>query len=366
MGNKQGKGVKGTLAAVPVTGNREQLEKEERQRKKEEEKMRKKGITPPKPEGPTEVDLMEALKAIVTKHDVDPNKYFTDLVVLGQGASGTVYSAKDTRTGKTVAIKQMIIGKRVEREVLINEISIMKEGMGCDDVVQYYESYIVFAQNLRDEDKLWVVMELVSGASMAEILSVCGAMEEPIIALVSLHVLRGLLHFHTRTPPIIHRDVKSDNLLIGFDGGIKIADFGFCCRKGGGDDSARVGTTNWMAPEVIKGKTYDCNADVWGVGITALEMFEANPPYYELSPSKAQFMIGSKGRPPYKNPDAMSEQLKDFIEKCTIMDPAQRPTTEQMLNHPFLQMAGDLSQLTPLVQKASENVERKHNMLLEL
>jgi len=80
----------------------------------------------------------------------------------------------------------------------------------------------------------------------------------------------------------------------------------------------------------------------------------------------------------------MSEQLKDFIEKCTIMDPAQRPTTEQMLSvstsacvfrlhmlinilqHPFLQMAGDCSQLAPLVQKTSESVERKHNMLLEL
>ena len=107
-------------------------------------------------------------------------------------------------------------------------------------------------------------------------------------------MLYGLQHFHTRTPAIIHRDIKSDNLLIGFNGAIKIgtvlclsppplsclaaidtsslprtADFGFCCRKGGGDDSSRVGTTNWMAPEVIKGKVYDCNADVWGVGACA-------------------------------------------------------------------------------------------------
>ena len=178
MGQKQGKSIKGTLAAVPVTGIRDQMEKEEREKKKQEEKMLKKGISLPKSEEPTEADLMETLKALVTKHDVDPNIYYKDLVVLGQGASGTVYSAKDSRTGKTVrqiylymiarlltflcplqvAIKQMIIGKRVEREVLINEISIMKEGAGCDQIVQYYESYIVFAQQLRDEDKLWVLL----------------------------------------------------------------------------------------------------------------------------------------------------------------------------------------------------------------
>lgn len=109
MGNKQNKSIKGTLAAVPVTGMRAQLEKEERERKKQEEKMLKKGIAPPKSDSvgsePTEADLMETLKGIVTRHDVDPNKIFTDLVVLGQGASGTVYSAKDTRTGKTVRVE---------------------------------------------------------------------------------------------------------------------------------------------------------------------------------------------------------------------------------------------------------------------
>jgi len=306
------------------------------------------------------------LKALVTHHDVDPNSYFTDLNVLGQGASGTVYSATDKRSNKTVAIKQMIIGKRVEREVLINEVSIMKEGQGCDSIVQYYESYIVFATNLRDDDKLWVIMELVSGASLAEILTVCGSISEPLIALVCVHLLEALRHFHTRSPAIIHRDIKSDNVLIGLNGGIKIADFGYCCKKGDPDDKARVGTTNWMAPEVIKGKVYDCNADVWGLGITAMEMFEANPPYYDQSPSRAQFLIAAKGRPPFKDPDAMSENLKDFINKCTIMDPAQRPTSDALKDHPFLQSAGQVSELLPLAKKAAESAKREHNILLEL
>lgn len=120
-----------------------------------------------------------------------------------------------------------------------------------------------------------------------------------------------------------------------------------------------VGTTYWMAPEVIKAEAYDCKVDIWSLGMMVMEMFEGQPPYMdEPSTMRALFLIVSKGRPPYKNADAMSPEIKDFIAKCTQMSAADRPSAEELLKHPFMAKACDYAELSPLVQKAKEEANK--------
>ncbi|KAL6054228.1 signal transducing kinase of the PAK [Balamuthia mandrillaris] len=291
------------------------------------------------------------LEELVSKGD--PMQIFVDMEQIGVGASGSVYKAKDTRTGKMVAIKQMIIARQVKSDIVVNEIMIMKESQH-PSIVNYIDSYIV-------NGTLWVVMELIEGGSLAELLEVCKTMSETQIALVCKITLAGLEYLHTRPNPIIHRDIKSDNILMGKDGSIKITDFGYGAQLGGGGADKRasvVGTTYWMAPEVVKGKEYSCKVDVWSLGIMAIEMFEGEPPYMNESMLRALFLIASKGCPEFKNPAAMSEEFKDFIHQCTIMEPEDRPSSTDLLSHPFLQMAGPVSELLPLVERTHNEANR--------
>lgn len=275
----------------------------------------------------------------------DPLTIYTDMTLLGQGASGAVYSARDTRTGQRVAVKQMVMAKQIKREILVNEIRIMSESRH-PSIVQYLDSYIVGGS-------LWVAMELIEGGSLTEIIeNIRHELREDQMAAICKATLEGLNYLHSRPHPIIHRDIKSDNILVGLDGSVKITDFGYGAQLGGGFADGResvVGTTYWMAPEVVTGKKYKTNIDVWSLGIMALEMVEGEPPYMGEPMLKALYMIAKDGRPPFKDPNSISPELRDFIEKCTIMDPAERPTAAQMLQHPFLRKACRQDQLVPLV-----------------
>jgi len=275
--------------------------------------------------------------------------------IIGKGASGSVYKADDTRTKKKVAIKQMIIAQQVKKEILINEITIMKESHH-HGIVNYIDSYIVGGTTL------WVVMELVEGGSLTEIIETCldtGHMiSEPQIALICKVTLEALNYLHTRPNPIIHRDIKSDNILVGKDGAIKITDFGYGAQLGGGGNDRRasvVGTTYWMAPEVVKGKEYTCKVDIWSLGVMGLELVEGEPPYMNESMLKALFKIAKEGLPPFKNPESMSGDLKNFIRTCCTMDSEARPSAAEMLKHPFMRQACTQAELIPLVNMIKKN-----------
>jgi serine/threonine protein kinase len=307
---------------------------------------------------------MDILTHLVSEGD--PHTLYTDLVKVGQGSSGAVFKAVDTRTNTPVAIKQMIIDKQAMDEVLVNEIDIMSEGRGCENIVQFLDSYLVEPSNPREKSKLWVVMELLAGGSLGELLQVWQTVPEDKIAYVCKSLLQGLHHFHQRDRPIIHRDLKPDNVLLGLDGSVKITDFGFCARLGDGRNDERVGTAHWMPPEVVKGKKYDCSVDIWSLGIIAMEMYEGEPPYAGQSASRVQFLIAARGRPDFKKPDAMSPEFKDFVTKCTMMDPKQRPTSSQLLSHPFLSKACAQQELIPYIQRSVKEAKKDFSMFIDL
>jgi p21-activated kinase 1 len=263
-----------------------------------------------------------------------------------------VFSAVENSTGRRAAIKQMILSRQPKPDVLINEILLMKS---CQHpaIVGFYDGFLV-------AETLWVVMELVDGEDLTQVLT-CNNMTEGQIAAVTREALLALDHLHSKN--IIHRDIKSDNMMVsGVTGDVKLTDFGFGAQLTQEESNRKsmVGTSYWMAPEVIQSDAYDVKVDVWSLGVMVMEMIEKDPPYMGQPPTRVLFNILKKGLPDLKNPGASSNEIKDFIAQCTQRDPRVRPTCAQLLSHPFISKAS-LHELIALVEVVRE--EKKNHYL---
>jgi len=259
------------------------------------------------------------------------------LIYVGQeriacGADGEVFLATDSRTQKQVAIKKLA-PKASSTKQLASEIAFMKNSKH-PNIVQYNDSYLV-------DNRVWITMEYMAGGSLADILDEFTALQltEPQMAYLALEILKGLNYMHKSF--LIHRDVKSDNILLGADGSVKLADFSRSVQLNGNKTKSNsiVGTPYWMAPEIISGEPYDYKIDIWSVGIIMYEMVEGQAPYLDVQPMRALFLIMTKGIPGLKEPSKCSHELRDFLEQCLVVDPSARPSSTALLMHPFLKKA---------------------------
>jgi len=288
----------------------------------------------------SEAQIMEKLRSVVSPEN--PDGLYSKIKKVGQGASGSVYVAKTLATGQRVAIKTMDLSHQPRKELIVNEILVMKESQH-PNIVNFLDSHLV--RNV----ELWVIMEYMEGGALTDVID-NNTLEEDQIAAICLETCKGLEHLHAQS--IIHRDIKSDNVLLNAAGQVKITDFGFCAKLT--DQKSKratmVGTPYWMAPEVVKQKEYGAKVDIWSLGIMAIEMIENEPPYLDEEPLKALYLIATNGTPALKKPEKVSKELKSFLAVCLCADVRSRATADELLQHPFLQKACPLSSLAPLLR----------------
>ncbi|XP_007445574.1 LOW QUALITY PROTEIN: serine/threonine-protein kinase PAK 4 [Python bivittatus] len=272
----------------------------------------------------------------------DPRTYLDNFIKIGEGSTGIVCIATVKSSGKLVAVKKMDLRKQQRRELLFNEVVIMRDYQH-ENVVEMYNSYLV-------GDELWVVMEFLEGGALTDIVTHT-RMNEEQIAAVCLSVLKALSVLHAQG--VIHRDIKSDSILLTHDGRVKLSDFGFCAQvnKEVPRRKSLVGTPYWMAPELISRLPYGPEVDIWSLGVMVIEMVDGEPPYFNEPPLKAMKMIRDNLPPKLKNVHKVSPSLKGFLDRLLVRDPAQRATANELLKHPFVGKAGPPSCIVPLMRQ---------------
>lgn len=279
--------------------------------------------------------------------------------VLGQGASGTVYKMVHIPTFTIVAAKMIPMYDPQKRHLLKKELKALYENLTplssgvvgkdgsllpsspCPYIVSFFDAFTDPA-----EGTLNFVMEYMDGGSLEDIVETGGCSSESALANISWRVLKGLEFIHNRNQ--IHRDIKPSNLLISHTGDVKISDFGLIKEMGADQQMAQtfVGTLTYMSPERIAGEPYGVNSDVWSFGLTMLTCAVGKFP---LDAAGGYWTLLNRlrdGEPP-EAPDTFSAEFRDFIRLSLLKNPAERPTTTQLLLHPFVRDCAPIPSTEP-------------------
>nr|XP_023408365.1 mitogen-activated protein kinase kinase kinase kinase 4 isoform X13 [Loxodonta africana] len=228
-----------------------------------------------------------------------------------------------------------------EEEEIKLEINMLKRYSHHRNIATYYGAFIKKSPPGHD-DQLWLVMEFCGAGSITDLVKNTkgNTLKEDWIAYISREILRGLAHLHIHH--VIHRDIKGQNVLLTENAEVKLVDFGVSAQldRTVGRRNTFIGTPYWMAPEVIAcdenpDATYDYRSDLWSCGITAIEMAEGAPPLCDMHPMRALFLI-PRNPPPRLKSKKWSKKFFSFIEGCLVKNYMQRPSTEQLLKHPFI------------------------------
>jgi len=290
---------------------------------------------------------MACLEPYIRKGE-DPDEINRLDEMIAEGAFGAVYKGCYTPSGQIVAIKIIQLEEDETFDDLVIEIEVLSQ---CHhpNVVGYFGCW-------RKDDELHIAMELCDGGSAADIYSDTESpLAEEEIKLICRDSLKGLAYLHS--VGFIHRDIKGANIMVKRDGSVKLIDFGVSGKVSPSAPTRRtfIGTPYWMAPEVIENKIspspYDVKADVWSLGITLIELAQADPPLSDIHPMKALFQIPYRNPPTLAKPEKWSQEFNDFLAKSLVKKPKERWSIDQLLEHPWLSSCKPQKILSELVEK---------------
>lgn len=282
---------------------------------------------------------------------------------IGQGAFAKVWKAYCAPKKIHVAIKIMDLEKiTTSFEDIRAEVQTMKM-TNHPNVLKCYCSFV-------HKDQLWLVTQLMNKGSCLHVMNLLKkkglgeGLKEDFVAIILHETLKGLLYFHENGQ--IHRDIKAGNILLDSEGHVVIADFGVSGWMMEGGDRRKnrqtfVGTPCWMAPEVMEQvRGYDYKADIWSLGITALELAKGYAPYARFQPMKVLLLTLQEDPPSLRTYDddgsghPFGRHFKDVVKLCLQKDPSKRPGTSALLKHSFFKKAGDT---TFLARNLLNNIE---------
>ncbi|GMF26043.1 unnamed protein product [Phytophthora lilii] len=297
---------------------------------------------------------------------------------IGGGAFGEVFKGLNTQTNEVVAIKIIDLesaADEIEDVQQVQRTRLLRNLLGSwlpsADGSALQEIHVL--SQCSCDQLTTIIMEFLSGGSVLDIMR-NGPLDEAFIAIILRELLKGLEYLHSEKK--IHRDVKAANVLLSGDGHVKLADFGVTGQitETMTKRNTAVGTPFWMAPEVIQESEYDFKADIWSLGITAIEMAKGAPPLAEyvlsgaenrsqhrsnvnvcallnnsIHPMKVLFMIPTMDPPVLEG--SFSSRFVDFVSCCLQKAPQDRPTSAELLQHPFIRSAKHISHLTELLDR---------------
>ncbi|XP_065674660.1 uncharacterized protein LOC136091256 [Hydra vulgaris] len=260
---------------------------------------------------------------------------------LGSCAFGKIYLCINENTGKKLAVKcvetENINNNAMAKqdiEKFQHEVLLFQK-LNHERIVKYYGTFYA-------DTTISIAMEFMEGGSLYEKISNEGALDEKTASEKSYQILCGLEYLHNKS--IIHRDIKSANILLDLHGNCKLADFGISKQiqtiRSYAGCKTYAGTPYWMSPEVINATVlnteYGKKADIWSFGCTVLEMLTQKPPWSHLDPTSAIFHIGTKQTIPHL-PGNSSGSCKTFVDDCFQSDPKLRPSALQLLSYGWVQ-----------------------------
>lgn len=256
----------------------------------------------------------------------DPETSFQIQEKIGEGSYGSVFFAIHLATGAPFAIKSIRVSDEEDKDTIENEISILKK-CKSNNIVRYYGT-------CRKDDCIWILMDYCPLNSVRHMMEVTKhTLTEDQISHVCRDTLKGLVYLHSQG--IIHRDIKSGNLLMNETSQVMIADFGVSSLQGEGVVEM-IGTPLYMSPEVVLKKGYNTKADIWSLGICVIEMAEGAPPYYKMPQKRAMQMIPIRNPPALLQQNMWSKDMHSFLNRCLVKKPEERADAEELLMHPFI------------------------------
>ncbi|XP_056608680.1 serine/threonine-protein kinase WNK4 isoform X2 [Triplophysa dalaica] len=271
-------------------------------------------------------------QAVATSPD---GRFLKFNIEIGRGSFKTVYKGLDTETTVEVAWCELQTRRltKVERQRFSEEVEMLK-CLQHPNIVRFYDSW---KSTMKGQKSILLVTELMTSGTLKTYLKRFKEMKLKLLQRWSHQILKGLHFLHTRTPPIIHRDLKCDNIFItGPTGSVKIGDLGLATLKSASFAKSVIGTPEFMAPEMYEEK-YDEAVDVYAFGMCILEMTTSEYPYSECQNAAQIYRKVTSGMKPDSFYKVKVPELKEIIEGCIRMNKDERYTIQDLLEHTFFQ-----------------------------